>query len=161
MDKNIAAEYLNVVKHNFTNIKLLGERALEQVEDTDLYWKPNERSNSIAIIIKHLNGNMISRWTDFLHTDGEKPYRKKGYEFFDEIIPRDELLMMWGRGWTAVFDAINALTVNDLLKTVYINNKPHSVVKAIQRQLLHYSYHIGQMIYIAKQLKSDQWKTIV
>ncbi|MEW9671620.1 DUF1572 family protein [Ammoniphilus sp. 3BR4] len=161
MDKNIANEYLNVVINNLNIIKLSGEKAIEQVEDSDLFWKPNERSNSIAIIIKHLHGNMISRWTDFLHTDGEKPDRNKDHEFLDSIITREELLLMWDRGWKAVFGAIHALTGNDLLKTVYIKNQPHSVVKAIQRQVYHYSYHIGQIVYIAKQCKSDPWKTLI
>ena len=130
--------------------KSLGEKAMAQVEENSLLWQYNPESNSIAIIVKHLHGNMLSRWTDFLTTDGEKPWRHRDDEFVGDVSSRNQLMKIWEEGWAVLFDAIDPLTENDLKKIVYIRNEEHTVTDAINRQLAHYSYHIGQIVYIAK-----------
>jgi uncharacterized damage-inducible protein DinB len=140
--------------------KHLGERAIAQAPDEALGITLGEESNSIAIIVKHLYGNMRSRWTDFLTADGEKPDRNRDTEFESPAATRDQLTAQWEAGWKYVFDALAALTDADLGRTVLIRNEPHSVMQAINRQLAHYSYHVGQIVFLAKHFSSDHWTTL-
>lgn len=156
----IAEIYLADIRNLFRQYKDLGEKAMAQVDEEQLNWKPGENSNSISIIVKHLAGNMRSRWTDFLISDGEKEWRKRDTEFEDIIISKAGLLKTWEEGWQCLFEAIDALNGNDLEKTVFIRNEPLPVPGAINRQLAHYSYHIGQIVYIAKMIRSGHWKSL-
>jgi hypothetical protein len=141
----------------FRKTKRMGERAFEQLADEDFFFKLNPRQNSIHVIVKHLSGNMLSRWTDFLTTDGEKPWRDRESEFADEVVPRREIMERWEKGWASVFAALEPLTDDDLARTVYIRREPHTVVQAAVRQVAHYSYHVGQILLIAKHVRGDQW----
>jgi hypothetical protein len=160
MSHTIGAEYLKTVRHRFAEVKLTAERTFAQLSDEQLFWAPNAESNSIAVIIQHLSGNMISRWTDFFETDGEKPTRDRDGEFVPVHTTREELLLCWNEGWKTFLGALDRITEADLLRTVLIRNQPHSVIEAIERQMYHYAYHVGQIVYIAKQLKDDDWKTL-
>ena len=151
---------LHSVQDRFMYYKELGERTFVQLSDEALFWQPNEISNSIAIIVKHLWGNMLSRWTDFLTSDGEKQWRKRDKEFENDIKNRKELLSKWEEGWQCLFDSLNALNEKDLNKTVYIRNEKHTVTEAINRQLTHYAYHIGQIVYIGKMVQNTEWKNL-
>jgi hypothetical protein len=153
-------DYLTDAKKLFGYYKSLGEKAMAQVSDDQLNWKPDPESNSIALIVKHMSGNMMSRWTDFLTTDGEKEWRHRDQEFEGEIPARTQLMERWGRGWKCLFDALELLTEADLQKTVLIRREPHSVMMAINRQLGHYACHVGQIMYVAKSLKSAQWQSL-
>ncbi|MED0676473.1 DUF1572 domain-containing protein [Aneurinibacillus thermoaerophilus] len=157
---SIQNEYLQCVIANFKTIKDLGEKTISQLDIEELHWCPTSQSNSIAIIIKHLSGNMLSRWTDFLTTDGEKPNRNRDDEFKGGYPTKKALLQAWENGWNTLFTTLHSLTENDLLKTIYIRGEAHSVVKAIQRQISHYSYHIGQIVYIGKQIKNENWSSL-
>ena len=138
----------------------LGEKTFEQLSDGELHWSPNETSNSIAAIILHLHGNMLSRWTNFLTEDGEKPWRAREEEFTPAGQSRDELMSLWAAGWDCLLDALKALTPADLQKTITIRGEPLPVVDAINRQLAHYPYHVGQIIYIGKMLRGEEWKSL-
>ena len=156
----MANDYLNSVKKQFSYYKMLGEKAMEQVPDEKLYWQFNATSNSIAIIIKHLWGNMLSRWTDFLTSDGEKDWRDRDAEFEQDIVGREQLLARWNEGWKCLFDAIDSLREADLEKEIYIRNMGHTVMEAINRQLAHYPYHVGQMVFIAKMVADESWQSL-
>ena len=149
--------YLNSIKTRFQFYKDLGNKTFAQLSDDNLHWKYNEESNSIAVIVQHVGGNMLSRWTDFLTTDGEKEWRRRDAEFMCDISSRKELLAKWEEGWNCMFNAIDLLTEDDLMKDIYIRNEKHSVVDAINRQLAHYAYHIGQIVFIAKMLCGNRW----
>lgn len=140
--------------------KRLGERAIAQVPDDSLLATPDAESNSIAIIVKHLAGNMRSRFTDFLTTDGEKPDRKRDTEFETPPKTRTELLAMWETGWQHVFNALAPLTEAQLSQKVYIRSEAHSVTQAINRQLAHYAYHVGQIVYLAKHFAGANWNAL-
>jgi hypothetical protein len=140
--------------------KQLGERAIAQAPDEALTITLDAESNSIAIIVKHLYGNMRSRWTDFLTTDGEKPDRHRDTEFESPAATRDQLIAQWEAGWKYLFDALAALTDADLGCKVLIRNEPHSVMQAINRQVAHYSYHVGQIVFLAKHFASENWTTL-
>ncbi len=140
--------------------KQLGEKAMAQIEDKDLSWHANDDSNSIITIVKHLWGNMLSRWTDFLTTDGEKPTRKRDEEFNQEHLVRPELMKKWDEGWQCLFNALDSITDNDLERIIYIRNEGHTILEAINRQIAHYSYHVGQIVYISKLLSKDEWKSL-
>jgi Protein of unknown function (DUF1572) len=158
---DLASHYLDEVRRQFRGYKRLGEGAMSQLKDEDLFVTIDPESNSIAILVKHLAGNMRSRFTDFLTTDGEKPNRNRDQEF--EITPntsRGEIMRWWEEGWTQVFSAIAALQSDDLLRTVTIRGEPHTVLQAINRQLAHYSGHVSQIIFLAKHLRSSEWKTL-
>jgi len=144
----------------FRQYKLLGERAMQQVSDEQLFASLDEESNSIAIIVKHITGNMRSRWTDFLTTDGEKPTRHRDGEFVDPPSTREALMQDWEDGWARVFAAIEPLTDADLSRTVTIRGEAHSVMQAINRQLSHYPMHVGQIILLAKHYAGGQWQTL-
>lgn len=151
--------YLNSAKKQFQYYKSLGEKTMAQLEDKDLFWCHNDESNSIAIIVQHLWGNMLSRWTDFLTSDGEKHWRKRDQEFESIISTREELMERWNEGWQCLFNALDSLRPSDWDKDIYIRNERHSVVDAINRQLAHYPYHIGQIVFIGKMAASG-WKAL-
>jgi hypothetical protein len=153
-------DYLKSIKKQFEYYKMLGEKTFAQLSDEYLFWKYNEESNSIATIVKHLWGNMLSRWTDFLTTDGEKEWRERDAEFENDIESRAELLAKWNEGWTCLFNAINSLSENDLTKEIYIRNQGHSVLEAINRQLAHYPYHVGQIVFIGKMACNQNWTSL-
>jgi len=140
--------------------KTLGEKAMAQVEDAALFHTPDEKSNSISVIVKHLHGNMLSRWTDFLTSDGEKEWRERDEEFEETTSTREELMKLWEEGWTCLFNALNALKPEDFSKTVYIRNQGQSVLDAIMRQLAHYAYHVGQIVYLARLYNEGDWTTL-
>ena len=144
----------------FRQYKQLGERAMAQVADEQLFSTLDEEANSIAIIVKHMTGNMRSRWTDFLTSDGEKPTRNRDGEFVDPPATREALLREWEDGWACVFSAIEPLTDADLGRTVTIRGEAHSVMQAINRQLAHYPMHVGQIILLAKHYAGAQWQTL-
>lgn len=156
----MTADYLESVKAQFKHYKSIGERAFEQLVEDDLLWQYNEESNSIAIIVKHLWGNMMSRWTDFLTTDGEKDWRKRDEEFEADITTKSEMLAKWNQGWDCLFTTLDSISQEELnSKVVYIRNEGHSITEAINRQLAHYTYHIGQIVFIAK-MKCVKWKAL-
>ena len=144
----------------FRYYKKLTERAMEQVTDDQLFAVLDGEMNCIAIIVKHLVGNMRSRWTDFLVSDGEKPDRKRDTEFEDPPATRAELMKMWEQGWDYVFNALEPLSDADIERTVPIRGEPHSVMQAINRQIAHYAYHCGQIVVLAKDLRASQWKAL-
>lgn len=144
----------------FQYYKTLGEKAMGQIEDEALVQTPDEKSNSIAVIVKHLHGNMLSRWTDFLTTDGEKEWRKRDEEFEGTLMTRRDILFHWEEGWACLFHTLNALTPDDLGKIVYVRNMGQSVEDAIFRQLAHYAYHVGQIVYLARWLNTGEWNSL-
>jgi hypothetical protein len=152
--------YLESVKKQFLYYKTLGEKAMDQLESEQLFIILNEDSNSIAGIIKHLSGNMLSRWTDFLTTDGEKEWRNRDSEFDESINTKEELLANWNNGWNCFLDTLNTLETNHLSEIIYIRNEGHTVIEAINRQLAHYPYHIGQIVFLAKMLKKQEWNSL-
>jgi len=153
-------DFVESIIHDLKRTKVQTEKAIAQLPDEDLHWQPDEESNSIAIIMKHMAGNMISRWTDFLTADGEKPNRNRDGEFVDDIKSRADLMAFWDRGWSCAMNAIESLRPTDLDRTVYIRSEPHSVPLAIVRQLGHYSSHVGQIVYIAKHRRGSDWQTL-
>ncbi|MEZ4800057.1 MAG: DUF1572 domain-containing protein [Flavobacteriales bacterium] len=154
------SEYLESVKKQFEYYKLLGEKTMAQLEDDQLFYQYNEDSNSIATIVKHLSGNMLSRWTDFLNSDGEKEWRNRDGEFENDIPSRDQLMEVWNKGWACLYSAIDPLTDDDLQTIVYIRNQGHTVMEAINRQLAHYPYHIGQIVFVGKMLAKNGWQSL-
>ncbi|MGB1204380.1 MAG: DUF1572 family protein [Chitinophagales bacterium] len=153
-------DYLNSINKQFSYYKMLGEKTFGQLADEKLFWQHNETSNSIAVIVKHLHGNMLSRWTDFLTSDGEKEWRKRDEEFEGDIKTKAELLEKWQAGWKCLFDALDGLTTADLEREIYIRNMGHSVVEAINRQLPHYAYHVGQIVFLGKMLQDENWQSL-
>lgn len=157
----LAKHYLDEVRRQFRGYKRQGEGAMAQLKDEELFVTLDPESNSVAILVKHLAGNMRSRFTDFLTTDGEKPDRKRDQEFeLNSSTTRAEVMRWWEEGWTQVFSAIESLNPEDLLRTVTIRGEPHTVLQAINRQLAHYSAHTAQIIFLAKHLRSSEWKTL-
>lgn len=156
----ITDDYLNSVRKQFEYYKQLGDKTFAQLKDEHLFWAFNEDSNSIAVIVKHLSGNMLSRWTDFLTTDGEKEWRNRDSEFEDSITTRKDLVDQWNEGWKCFLDVLNALKTEDLDKIIYIRNQGHSVMEAINRQLAHYPYHVGQIVFIGKMLAENGWNSL-
>ena len=147
---------ISILRHT----KRLAESAMAQVADERLYVLLDEESNSIAILVKHMAGNMLSRWTDLLTTDGEKPNRNRDGEFIDPPPTRAALLECWERGWDCLFAALQHITDEDLGRVIAIRGEKHSVMQAINRQVAHYSYHCGQIVLLAKHLRRDNWKTL-
>jgi hypothetical protein len=144
----------------FQYYKKLAEGAMEQVTDGQLFVQLDEEMNSIGLIIKHMAGNMRSRWTDFLTTDGEKPDRNRDSEFVEPPRTRAALMEVWNEGWQRVFDALSPLTDDDLERKVTIRGEPHSVMQAINRQIAHYSYHCGQIVFLAKHFRASEWTSL-
>jgi hypothetical protein len=160
-DQSIGQHYLEDALNTFRDYKKLGERALAQLSDEDFFRTIDAESNSVAVIMKHLGGNMISRWTDFLTTDGEKPGRNRDMEFV--MLPettKEDMLAYWEQGWKCTFDALESLTPDDLLRTVRIRGQDHTVIQAITRQVAHYANHVGQIVYLSKHLKAGAWQSL-
>jgi hypothetical protein len=160
-DQSSAQHYLADAIRTFRDYKKLAEGALAQISDEDFFKTIDEETNSIAVNMKHLAGNMISRWTDFLTTDGEKPERDRDIEFV--MLPgttRADLVAYWEQGWERVFDAIGPLQPEDLMRTVRIRGQDHTVIQAINRQLAHYAYHVGQIVFLAKHFRSTEWQSL-
>jgi hypothetical protein len=156
----MANDYLSSSIKQLENYKTLAEKTFAQLTDEQLFWQYNNESNSIGTIVKHLWGNMLSRWTDFLTTDGEKEWRQRDAEFENDITTREELLTKWNEGWNCFFNAVTALTDSDLTRKIYIRNEEHTVMEAINRQLTHYPYHIGQIVFIGKMVCDEKWKSL-
>jgi hypothetical protein len=160
MTASLGTEYLQTTIRRLRYYKLLGEKTFEQLTDADFHYAPNEASNTIAVIIQHVSGNMRSRWTNFLTDDGEKAWRNRDTEFEVHDYSKQQILEMWEQGWQCFLHALTSLTENDLLKTIYIREEPLLVIDAINRQLAHYPYHIGQILYIAKAIKGSNWQSL-
>jgi len=149
--------YLNSVKKQFEYYKTLGEKTFDQLDEDDFFWQYNLESNSIAIMVNHLYGNMKSRWTEFLTADGEKEWRNRDLEFENIIKTKNELLNKWNEGWVCLFTALNSINEDNFNQEIYIRNQSHSIVEAINRQLAHYSYHIGQIVFLGRMIKGNSW----
>lgn len=152
--------YLESVKKQFLYYKMLGDKAIDQLEEKQLFLSFNEDTNSIATIIKHISGNMLSRWTDFLTSDGEKEWRNRDAEFENDLQSKDEVLQVWNKGWNCLENALESLKPEQLSDIIYIRNEGHTVIEAINRQLAHYPYHVGQIVFYAKQLKNSEWNSL-
>lgn len=152
--------YLNSVIKQFKYYKMLGDKTFEQISFENMQWQPSETSNSISIIIKHITGNMKSRWTNFLTEDGEKDWRNRDSEFIDDFESKEELIAAWESGWHCLFKAIKPLNSGNLEQIIYIRNQGHSITEAINRQLCHYSYHVGQIVFLGKLIKGLHWKSL-
>ena len=160
MPHELSTSYLRDSLALFRYYKKLAERAIEQVTDEQLFAALDGEMNSIAIMVKHMAGNMRSRWTDFLISDGEKPDRKRDTEFENPPASRAAVTKLWEEGWNYLFTALEPLSDADLGRTVEIRGEPHSVMQAINRQIAHYAYHCGQIVFLAKHLQARQWKSL-
>ncbi|MFL6428673.1 MAG: DUF1572 domain-containing protein [Acidobacteriaceae bacterium] len=160
MALQFTTNYLDDVRPLFAHYRRLGEAAMAQVSDADLTATLDPEMNSIAQIVKHMVGNMRSRWTGFPDADGEKPDRNRDSEFEAPPATRDSLMAMWDAGWACTFAALDPLTDSDLARETFIRGERHSVMQAINRQIAHYSYHIGQIVFLAKHLQSENWKSL-
>jgi hypothetical protein len=161
MQPDLASHYLDEIRRQFRGYKRLGEGALAQVKDDELLIALDPEANSVAITIKHIAGNMRSRFTDFLSSDGEKPDRHRDQEFeITSATSRDELTRWWEQGWEHVFSTVASLKPDELMRTVTIRGEPHTVVQALNRALAHYAYHIGQIVLLAKHFRSADWKSL-
>jgi len=160
MAHQFSTSYLEDSVSLFRHYKKLAEGAMEQASDDELFQAFDEEMNSIAIIAKHMAGNMRSRWTDFLTSDGEKPNRNRDSEFIEPPSTRAELMKMWNQGWDQVFEALEPLSDADMERKITIRGEPHSVMQAINRQIAHYAYHVGQIVFLAKHIKGSDWKSL-
>ncbi len=156
----VGAHYLDTVRKILRSQKRLADRAIEQLSDTQLHDAPGTESNAVAVIMQHIAGNMRSRWTDFLTTDGEKSWREREAEFEDQRADRETLMEMWETGWRCLFEAVDPLTPEQLLQNVTIRGEAHTVVEALERQVAHYSYHVGQIVYVARLLSPTNWTSL-
>ncbi|UWY26505.1 DUF1572 domain-containing protein [Flavobacterium sp. TR2] len=152
--------YLESVKKQFLYYKMLGEKAIDQLEPPQLFVSFNDDTNSIATIVKHISGNMLSRWTDFLTSDGEKEWRNRDAEFENDLQSKEEVIDVWNKGWICLENALESLQPEQLSDIIYIRNEGHTVIEAINRQLAHYPYHVGQIVFYAKQLKNSEWNSL-
>lgn len=150
----------DLFQKRFQYYKDIGDKSLAQLSEEQIFWQYNDESNSIAIIIKHIAGNMLSRWTNFLTEDGEKSWRNRDSEFENDFKTKEEVLEYWEKGWRCLFEALNQITDENINSTIYIRGEAHLVVDAVFRQLAHYPYHVGQIIYIAKMMKNQDWQTL-
>ena len=152
--------YINSIKKQFEYYKILGDKSINQIEEKDIFVQYNNESNSIAIIINHLWGNMKSRWTDFLSTDGEKEWRNRDLEFESVIQTKAEMITKWEEGWTCLFKALNSINTANFNTEIFIRNQSHTIIEAVNRQMMHYAYHIGQIVYISRMLKAENWNSL-
>ena len=152
--------YLPSIKKQFEYYKNLGDKTFSQLSEKEMFQQLNDESNSVAIIIKHIVGNMLSRWTNFLTEDGEKSWRNRDGEFKKTYKTKEEILLDWEKGWECLFNAINPLEEKDLENIIFIRNQGHSIIEAINRQLCHYSYHIGQIVFIGTLVKGEKWESL-
>lgn len=149
--------YLESVLKQFQYYKMLADKTIAVLSDEEIHWQPGTDTNSVAIIVKHMAGNMLSRWTNFLTEDGEKEWRKRDEEFEDSYDSKEEMIAHWESGWKCLFDALAAVTPDKLEHLIYIRNMGHTVMEAINRQLAHYPYHVGQIVFLGKIIKGDSW----
>lgn len=157
----ITEEYHSDALSSLRAYKKLADKAIAQIKDEEFFVTLDDESNSIAVVMKHMAGNMISRWTDFLSSDGEKPDRNRDLEFvIESTTSKDDVIAYWERGWQCVFDAIEPLSTDDFQRRVMIRGQEHTIVQAINRQLMHYSYHIGQIVFIAKHFRAQDWQSL-
>lgn len=154
------SSFLNSINKQFQYYKMLGDKTFDQIPEDKLHWSPVEGSNSIADLVKHVRGNMLSRWTDFLTSDGEKEWRKRDEEFFGDFSSRAEMKKAWEEGWKVLFKAIDPLQEEDLEKLVYIRNQGHTVTEALNRQLAHYAYHVGQVVFLGTLICGEDWVSL-
>jgi len=152
--------YLQSSIKQFEYYKVLGEKTFAQLSEDNLFWQYNPESNSIAITVNHLWGNMMSRWTDFLTSDGEKDWRNRELEFETVIKTRAELMDKWEEGWACLFTALHAVNKDNFDTTIYIRNQSHSITEAVNRQMMHYAYHVGQIVYIGRMIKGKDWQSL-
>lgn len=157
---NPGTEYLQTLIRRLKYYKELGEKTFDQLDESGFHFIPNTESNSIAIIVQHLSGNMLSRFTNFLTEDGEKDWRKRDDEFEIQDLSKKQIIELWEKGWNCCLESIGCLNEEDLLKTVYIRQEPLSVIDALNRQLAHYPYHIGQIVYLGRMIKDREWKSL-
>ena len=158
--ENFTRNYLESARKQFEYYKLLGDKTFRQLNENDFFWQYNPESNSIAIIVKHLWGNMLSRWTDFLSTDGEKTWRDRDQEFEATIKTKAELLEKWEAGWACLFEALESVNEENFDTTIYIRNMGHTITEAINRQLAHYATHVGQIVFIGRMIQGEQWQSL-
>ncbi|MCD5323196.1 MULTISPECIES: DUF1572 family protein [Pontibacillus] len=156
----IGEAYLRIAEDRFRRVKGLGDGTFRQLSERDFYERTSQHGNSIAIIVQHLSGNMVSRWTDVMTSDGEKSFRNRDQEFEPADLPMDLILEQWEKGWETLFNALRNLTEEDLLKTIYIRSEGHMVLEAIERQMAHYAYHVGQIVYLGKEIKGGRWESL-
>ena len=156
----IGATYLDSAIKRLLTYKTLGDMTFAQLEEKDFYYVPSEQSNSIAVIIQHMHGNMISRWTNFLTEDGEKPGRNRDEEFSPPAADKAQLLDMWEKGWRRLIETLSSLREDDLLRTITIRHEPLLAIDAINRQLAHYPHHVGQIVYIGKMIRDHNWRSL-
>ena len=160
-DESLAKHYLGDALSSFRTYKKLAEKALDQLKEDEFFVTLDDESNSVAVIMKHIAGNMFSRWTDFLTTDGEKPNRNRDMEFvIDASTTKSEILDYWEKGWQRLFEALEPLQPDDFERKVSIRGQEHTIVQAINRQLAHYAYHIGQIVFLAKHFRASQWNSL-
>jgi len=152
--------FLEAAIRKFKFQKDLGEKTFAQLDEKDLFFKPSKESNSVAVIVQHMSGNMLSRWTNFLTEDGEKSWRDRDKEFEDVLTTKDEVLNAWDKGWQCVLSLLESLQPEDVMKTITIRSESMPVVDAIVRQLDHYGYHVGQIVYIGRLIKDQAWQSI-
>ena len=157
---SVSTTFLQSAIKRLSYYKELGDKTFAQLNDADFHYQPNDTSNSIAIIIQHMAGNMLSRWTDFLTSDGEKDWRNRDTEFEAQQLNKQQLIELWNKGWQCFLGTLQSLTSDDLLKTIHIRSEGLLVVDAINRQLAHYPYHVGQIIYIAKIIIDNNWQNL-
>ncbi|MEO9534133.1 MAG: DUF1572 family protein [Crocinitomicaceae bacterium] len=154
------ANYLNSVIKQFEYYKSLGDKTLVQLEEDDFQFQLDDESNSIAIIVNHMWGNMMSRWTNFLTEDGEKEWRQRDLEFADQIKTKEQLIEKWEQGWMCLFQALYSVTPSNFEKPIFIRNQKHSIIEAVNRQMSHYAYHVGQIVLIGKHIKAEHWESL-
>ena len=159
-NESLGVLVLRSARETFESQKVLADRAIAQLADEQLREALDENTNSIAVIMKHMAGNMLSRWTELLSSDGEKPWRDRDTEFVDDFVSREAIVACWEQGWRCLFDTLDALAPDDLLRVVPIRGEPHRVVEAIDRQLSHYGYHVGQIVQVARVLAKDRWEVL-
>jgi hypothetical protein len=157
---SIEATYLDSIKKRFLSYKLMGDKALERMDEEQLNWQPDASCNSVYQIVKHVSGNMVSRWTDFLTSDGEKPWRNRDMEFEEGRASKADIIALWEKGWQCMLQTFDSLQEADLGKTIYIRSEPLIVIDAINRQLAHIPSHVGQILYIGKMLMKDKWESL-
>ncbi len=160
MDTSVHTNLLECYTSLFQYYRELGNKAMAQVDDAGFSRQPTPESNSISVIVSHLSGNMLSRFSDFLNSDGEKTWRDRDAEFEERIVDRATLLSAWNRGWDCLFEALHSLQAIDLEKMVFIRNQGHTVLEALSRQLGHYAYHVGQIVYVSRMLTGAEWTSL-
>ena len=157
---NFAKNFLESARFEFQRYKTLGDKTFAQLGEADILWKYQEEDNSISQIVKHISGNMLSRWTNFLSEDGEKPWRHRDTEFKEPFTTKTEMIVAWEKGWQCLFDALASINSDNFNSLVKIRNEEHTIVEAVNRQLAHYANHVGQIILLGKMIKGDSWVSL-